>query len=290
MASETRKIENYGILKLSPLDRGSQNLLIIADVIQLPYSEYVNTKSNPFKGHYGYCCFMYGEYVHTILDIQFRRQVLLDRTAYVVQLAHQEFHNSKEIIQQLADITFDTLVDYPIWNCDELRFKLEPGVILQVFKSSIPMVVSQPDGIKQSNLTPPGPGVAPPLPPPPPGTPEEEKIKLADPYEGEDDNGNTYVRPEPPPPPPVGQGDCDKIYAVTYSFKPAYEGFGEQSQINGSTNAYGKVLGIFAVGNGIVLRSDRSACGAGIVEASLGVGPSAVTISNVSFSVGAVVG
>jgi hypothetical protein len=138
-----------------------------------------------------------------------------------VQLAHQEFHNSKEIIQQLADVVFDTLVDYPIWNCTELRFKLEPGVILQVFKSSVPMVIAQPDGLQQSDLSPPGGGIGSPVPPPPPGTPEEDKIPLAPPYEGADDNGNTYVRPEPSPPPPLTGGQIGKMYKVTIKYTGA---------------------------------------------------------------------
>jgi hypothetical protein len=206
---------------LLPEDRGANNLLVTGDVIQLPYQEYVNTKSNPFKGHYGYCCLMYGEYVIDIIDIRFRRTVLVDRNNYVVQLAHQEFHNSKEIIQQLADVVFDTLVDYPIWNCTELRFKLEPGVILQVFKSSVPMVIGQPDGLQQSDLSPPGGGIGSPVPPPPPGTPEEDKIPLAPPYEGADDNGNTYVRPEPSPPPPLTGGQIGKMYKVTIKYTGA---------------------------------------------------------------------
>lgn len=181
---------------------------------------------------------MYGEYVRSILDIQFRRQVLLDHTSYTVQLAHQEFHNSKEIIQQLADVVFDTLVDYPIWNCDELRFKLEPGVILQVFKSSIPMVVAQPDGIQQSNLTPPGGAIAPPSPPPPPETPEEDKIPLAPPYQGDDDNGNTYVRPEPPPE-PVGGGQIGKMYKVRIKYTGA---LGEIEEDDGPF--YGPIRGV----------------------------------------------
>lgn len=221
MASETRKIEKFGILKLLPEDRGANNLLITGDVIQLPFSEFVNYKSNPFKSHYGFCCFMYGEYVLSMLDLQFRRQVILDRNQYIVQLAHQEFHNSKEIAGILAALWPDTTVDYPIWNCTELRFKLEPGVILQVFKSSIPMVDAGPNGIKQSDISPPGGGIPAPTPAPPEETPNDQKIPLSPPYQGQDDSGNTYVRPEGITIPPGGAGTVGQMYKVKIKYTGA---------------------------------------------------------------------
>ena len=276
MASETRKIEKFGILKLLPEDRGANTLLITCDVIQLPFSEYVNVKSNPFKGHYGYCCFMFGEYVRDMIPLQFRRQLLLDRNQYIVQLAHQEFHNSKEIIQQLADITFDTLVDYPIWNCTELRFKLEPGVIIQVYKASIPMVIAQPDGIEQGDYAPPGPGIGEPQPPPPEDTPDDEKIALAPPYEGEDDSGNTYVRPELQPPPDTPQGDCNKVYYVNWEYTVTFEGYPPDTK-SGQSAVFGGFLGIFAEGGQVVLKSDRTACGFGIDRNVLSQAPFAIT-------------
>lgn len=201
MGAETRKIEKYGILKFLPEDRGAQNLIVLSDVIQLPYSEYLNTKSNPFKGHYGYACFMYKEYVRAIVDIQFRRQVIFEHQGYVVQLAHQEYCNSKEIATQVGSLWNPTPVEYPILNFDEIRFKLEEGVIISVLKSSIPMKTCDSQGIVQPDLSPPSSYQPPaPQPAPPKDTPEEQKIPLSSPYEGTDDDGNTYVRDIPVPP------------------------------------------------------------------------------------------
>lgn len=195
MGAETRKIEKYGILKLLPEDRGAQNLIVLCDVIQLPYSEYVNVKSNPAKGHYGFACFMYKEYVRAIIDIQFRKQVLLDHTGYVVQLAHQEYCNSKEIATQVGTVWKPTAVDYPILNFDEIRFKLEDGVVISVLKSSIPMKTCDSQGIIQPDLSPPS-SYQPQAPqaPPPKDAPPNELIPLTAPYEGINDDGNTYVR------------------------------------------------------------------------------------------------
>lgn len=192
---ESRRIENYGILKLLPEERGANNLLITSDVIQLPYSEYVNAKTNPFRGHYGYVCFMSGEYVIHDLDIQFRRQIILDRDRYIVQLAWQESCNSATIRDVLGIPLPDTEVDYPIWICDELRFKLEPGVVINVFKSHIPPVTCPGTLIVEPDMIPEPPGLPQsPQAPPPKGTPNQALLPLSPPYEGDDDNGNTYVR------------------------------------------------------------------------------------------------
>lgn len=192
---ETRRIENYGVMKLLPPERGSINLIVLCDVIQLPYSEYVNRKSNPDKGHYGYVSFMCGEYVIDIKDIQFRRQVIVDRERYVVQLAWQEFCNSKTIAGQLGAPLPDTSVEYPIWLCDELRFKLEPGVVINVFKSHVPPITCPGSGIVEPDYSPEAPNLPPgAVQPPPPNTPDSQKIPLSSPYEGVNDAGNTYVR------------------------------------------------------------------------------------------------
>lgn len=217
--SETRRIENYGIMKLSPVERGSNNLRIQTDVIQLPYSEYLNVRSNPPKGHYGFACLMDGEYVIDIIDIQFRRQILIDKDRYLVQLAWQEFCNSKTIANQLGAPLPDTTVDYPIWNCKEIRFKLEPGVILNVFKSNIIPVTCSGSGISEPNLGGEPPGLPPqPTLPPPPNVPDSEKLPLSPPYEGDDDNGNTYKRGEAEPPPSGSPGpDCTKCYNISFT-------------------------------------------------------------------------
>lgn len=225
MGAETRKIEKYGILKLLPEDRGAQNLIVLCDVIQLPYTEYLNVKSNPPKGHYGFACFMYKEYVREIVDIQFRRQVIFEHQGYVVQLAHQEYCNSKEIATQVGTLWNPTPVEYPILNFDEIRFKLEPGVVISVLKSSIPMKTCDSQGIVQPDLSPPSsyqPDTTPPY-PPAEDAPVDEKIPLSAPYQGEDDNGNTYVRPLPPPPP----GD------IVYQIKTSYEDNGTTCSFTG---------------------------------------------------------
>lgn len=198
---ETRRIENYGILKLLPTERGANNLIVLCDVIQLPFSEYSNLKSNPTKSHYGYVCFMSGEYVLDVKDIQFRRQIIVDRDRYIIQLAWQEYCNSKTIAQELGAPAPDTPVEYPIWLCDELRFKLEPGVVINVFKSHVPPITCGAGGIIEPDYSPEAPDLpSQPSPPPPKGTPDENKIPLSSPYEGDDDNGNTYVRDVPTAP------------------------------------------------------------------------------------------
>ena len=273
MVAETRKIEKYGILKLLPEDRGAQNLIVLCDVIQLPYSEYLNVKSNPAKGHYGFACFMYREYVRAIVDIQFRKQVILDHTGYVVQLAHQEYCNSKEIAQQLGVLWNPTGVDYPILNFDEIRFKLEEGVVISVLKSSIPMIKCDNQGIIQPDLSPPSDyNPAAPVAPPPKDTPESEKIPLSSPYEGEDDDGNTYVRdiPVTPPPDPTPQGDCNQVYPANWLYTYT-DSNGQTIQEAGTNMVFGGFLGIFHEGGRVFLRSDRAACGGGIDEVTLGV-------------------
>lgn len=192
---ETRRIENYGVLKLLPPERGATNLIVLCDVIQLPFSEYSNLKSNPTRSHYGYVCFMSGEYVLDVKDIQFRRQILVDRDRHLVQLAWQEYCNSKTIAQELGAPAPDTPVEYSIWLCDELRFKLEPGVVINVFKSHIPPITCGSGGILEPDYSPEAPGLPPqPTSPPPKGTPDADKIPLSSPYEGVNDGGNTYVR------------------------------------------------------------------------------------------------
>lgn len=212
---ETRRIENYGVLKLLPPERGATNLIVLCDVIQLPFSEYSNLKSNPTKSHYGYVCFMSGEYVLDVKDIQFRRQILVDRDRHLVQLAWQEYCNSKTIAGQLGVPLPDTSVDYSVWLCDELRFKLEPGVVINVFKSHIPPITCGAGGIVEPDYSPEAPGLpSQPTPPPPKETPESDKIPLSSPYEGDDDNGNTYVRDIPQPPPT----NEDRGYKLSVSY------------------------------------------------------------------------
>lgn len=204
---EVRTIERYGIIKLSPEDRSAVHLIIQTDVIQSPYSEYLNVKSNPSRSHYGYACLMSREYVMSVVDIQFKRQIVVDYERYVVQLAWQEFCNSKTIATQLAAPLPDTQVQYPLWLCDEVRFKLEPGVIIKVFKRSNDMVtcggtpVEQPDDREDTPQLPPSPSSPPPL-----GTPDSEKIPLSPPYGPNDDDGNTYKR--------NGQGVTTKFWLV----------------------------------------------------------------------------
>lgn len=217
---ETRRIENYGILKLLPPERGATELIITCDVIQLPYSEYVNLKTNPFKSHYGYVCLMYKEYVLDVVDIQFRRQIIAYRNRHLVQLAWQEYCNSKTIAQQLGVPLPDTSVDYAIWLCDELRFRLEPGVIINVFKSHIPPITCGSGGIVEPDLSVNPTGLpAAPTSPPPKDTPEEAKLPLSSPYEGDDDDGNTYVRGDSAPPFYVGS-DGAGVYLVAVFDRP----------------------------------------------------------------------
>lgn len=221
---ETRRIENYGVLKLLPEERGSNNLLILCDVIQLPFSEYLNLKTNPSRSHYGYVCYMAGEYVLDVKDIQFRRQVIVDRDRYLVQLAWQEFCNSKTIAGQLGAPLPDTPVEYPIWLCDELRFRLEPGVVINMFKSHVPPITCSGSGIVEPDYSPEAPGLPPnPSAPPPKGTPDSEKLPLSSPYEGANDAGNTYVRGDGST--PFYRGDDGAGVYMVYSFNepPSYD-------------------------------------------------------------------
>lgn len=279
---ETRRIENYGILKLLPPERGAVELIITCDVIQLPYSEYVNLKTNPFKSHYGYVCLMHKEYVLDVIDIQFRRQIIAYRNRHLVQLAWQEYCNSKTIAAQLGAPLPDTSVDYSVWLCDELRFRLEPGVIINVFKSHIPPVTCGSGGIVEPELVANPPGIPEsPLAPPPPTTPETDKVPLSSPYEGDNDNGNTYVRdiPQTPPPDPTPQGDCNQVYPATWQYTYTSSS-GQTVQNSGSNMVFGGFLGIFQEGGRIFLRSNRAACGGGFDEVTLAV--SSETISNFS--------
>jgi hypothetical protein len=217
MGFEVRTIEKLGILKLLPEDRGALKLIVSTEVIQLPFHEYRNFKSNPAKGHYGYATLMDGEFVIALIDLQFRRQLIIDRDNYTVQLAWQEFCNAKTIATVLAVPEPDTTVEYPIWRCNEIRFELEPGVVLRVFKSSLPMVICEGSGISQPDLTELSPHV-PGEPPSPPAenAPTSSKIPLSAPYQGTNDDGNTYVRGQEPEPAP---GTCTTYKIVgTYRY------------------------------------------------------------------------
>jgi hypothetical protein len=225
MGFEVRTIEKLGILKLLPEDRGALKLIVSTEVIQLPFHEYRNFKSNPPKGHYGYATLMDGEFVLKLIDLQFRRQLIVDHDNYVVQLAWQEFCNSQTILDFLGPEAPDTTVEYPIWRCNEIRFELEPGVVLRVFKSSLPMVICEGSGISQPNLTELSPHVPGDPPAPPAETaPSSTKIPLSAPYEGTNDDGNTFVRGQGATPAP---GSCATYrIAGTYRYGNSFGGAG----------------------------------------------------------------
>lgn len=242
--AETRRIENYGVLKFLSAERGARDLLVVTDVIQLPYQEYTNVKSNPPKSHYGYACFMAKDYVLYMVDIQFRRQVLVDRNRHLIQLAWQEFCNSKVIAAAVGIPLPATTVEYPVWQCDEIRFKLEPGVILNVYKSHFSPTTCAGVGIVEPVTQPTAPGLpASPSLPPPKGTPEANKLPLSPPYEGANDNGNTYVRPADPTPPSTSPGpDCTKTYAWNWTVVGTRSN-GTTQTFTGSSSSQGEITG-----------------------------------------------
>lgn len=215
MAPETRVIEKYGIIKFGPDDVRAKNLILTSAVRQLPKQEYINTKSQPPKGHYGYCTLMYGEYVKAIIDIQFRLQVLFDWEQYITQLAWQEFCNSRTIAYAVESPLPTNPVDYPAFRITEARFKLEPGVILVVRKNLTPIEKCGTNEVDQTEFNPPDPQAPanPPL-PPPDGTPPSQQIPLSAPYSGIDDQGKTYVRPRGSAP---SGGNCPKLYRIRSS-------------------------------------------------------------------------
>lgn len=239
---ETRFIEKFGVLEFTDEERASLDLIVTSDVIQLPFSEYANTKTNPFKSHYGYAAFMFKEYVLNVVDIQFRRQVIIYKDRFLVQLAWQEYCNSQKIIDAVT-VTSEppTKVDYPMWICDRILFKLEPGVILEIFKSHISPVVCG-AGIEESKRDVPPPAPPPPPPdnpdaplptpdtpqqPPPESDPPGNKIPLSAPYKpATNDGGNTYVRNPIPGGggglPPKKADDPSKTYhvVITYGCNP----------------------------------------------------------------------
>jgi hypothetical protein len=104
--------------------------------------------------------------------------------------------------------------------CDELRFKLEPGVIINVFKSHVSPVTCGSGGVIEPDYSPEAPGLPPtPQPAPSKDTPESNKLPLSAPYEGANDSGNTYVRGDSVP--PFYQGtDGVGVYMVVQFDRP----------------------------------------------------------------------
>lgn len=200
-------------MKLTQNERSGKVLRLYTEVIQLPLSEYVNTKSNPPFGFYGYVTLWAKEFVYKKIPIEFQQQLVLYEERYSAQLGEQVVCNAMELLKGLVIISEKipgptnvvylqpSLIEYPLWAVTDLKFTLVPGCVI---KASFGEELNQKcaaSPIVQPDLLPPDSIPAPPPPPPPAGTPDDQKIPLSPPYAGANDNGDTFVRPPAPPPP-----------------------------------------------------------------------------------------
>lgn len=191
---EIRTIEKKGVLNLTLDDRKSLTLLITTEVIQRPYNQYLNTKSNPYTSFYGYACVMAQEYVINRIELRHVRQIIIDSKDYETQLGYQIYCNSRSILSAITGTgTIDTKVKFPARLATQIRFKLEPGVILTVQKETTPMVTCGGDGVEQTDYSPPLPTYGEePIASNPDGSSANPTFKPSLPYNGIDDFGNTY--------------------------------------------------------------------------------------------------
>jgi len=191
---ETRTLEKKGIIKFSADDRKALTVLVTCEVLQRPYSQYLNTKSSPVTSFYGYACVMANEYVVTKIPLEFVRQIIMDSRDYETQLGYQEYCNARAILSAVTgNPTIDTRVKFPARIITEIRFKLEPGVIVFVQKDTVSMVTCGGDGVEQPDRGTPLPNSSgDPIAANPDGSSSIPGFNPSLPYDGASDNGNSY--------------------------------------------------------------------------------------------------
>lgn len=80
-------MEKRGLLILTPEERSGSSIEITCSVVTPPRSPYLNVKTNPPRGFYGYATIFVGAYVLEEVEIQFEEQVIFRRENDLLQIA-----------------------------------------------------------------------------------------------------------------------------------------------------------------------------------------------------------
>lgn len=228
--AQTRYIENRGILNLTQEERSGKAQRLYTEVVQLPYSEYLNVKSNPSHGFYGYAVLMAKEFAFKKIPIEFHKQLLYLEERFDAQVGEMVVCNAMTLLRAIVIVSNQIppdpkavylqpdLVEFPLWAVTQVKFVLVPGCVIKVEYAHEEYQKCPASPVVQPDLLPPPSLPTPPPSPPPEDTDDDQKIPLSPPYQGDDDGGDTFVRnppePEEPSEPPVG-ADCTKFYLIT---------------------------------------------------------------------------
>lgn len=112
-----RAIVNYGIYKFSSEERASSLVRVTAQVEREPSNRYSNLKLQRERSFYGYAQVMIDDWIHSIIELQYGLQVILEFRNEIDQ--HQIFHycTQKNVAVNLN--TVSTALGGPALTIDE---------------------------------------------------------------------------------------------------------------------------------------------------------------------------
>lgn len=217
-----RLISGTGVLRLNPQSGDTRYVRIYIDVIRFPKEPYLSNKYSPQRSRYATMSAMRQDYVIAEMTIDYAKRSfdfvhdLTGQNLIAVKCQYkgvlESFVNLGTALGLTVTQVEDKIKDYAFLDnsWDELQFRCEPGVALQVRAWTLQYDDDCESADKKKPPPPP-----PPLPPVPPGMPIGD---ISPPYPDDPTTSPDPLDSELFPPEPPDEGEECQSYRVTYNF------------------------------------------------------------------------
>lgn len=218
---QTRTISGKGVLLLDPIvDPKYRYLLLLIDVIRLPFNQYLNNKWNPSEGFFANVTIGKNGYVMQTRAIKYPAELwkivpdisgqnlLAQKCA--LDATFQSIINLGTALGVVPISVVNPIAEYTTLSIEgqEFKFVCYSSAALRLRLYGQEYDVCDGEYVRRDT--------GPELPPPEPGSvPENEPVVTSPPYTGEDDGGDTVPYPGDAPEEeeefPIG-GNCEEVY------------------------------------------------------------------------------
>lgn len=214
MATLSRTIQSYGVLRPTEESLKSRSIRLLCDIIRNPSTVYKSFKSQPFESFYGYLTVVRNGYIVREIPIKFEHQELWNADELTELLNYERywacrFQSGINYLKNLVSPSTPdfTLADTGVFkslrpNVDEFRVKLlTEDVIAKLTLQWEPLFTCLDDPTQQDDPPPPTPPVKPPdTNDPLPSSDNSPESGVNNPYDGTSDDGRSFAPPPPPDP------------------------------------------------------------------------------------------